>query len=590
LIFALYDVKAQLSIEDNTSANEVSNTILGSGVTIQNLTVDCPTGSYGLFYGQNSYLGLDYGVLLTTGNAQEAVGPNTTTNATGDISGNSGDASLDALPSTQNTSDACALNFEVSSTCADTIQLNYIFASDEYLEYISGFHDAVGIFVSGPGIAGTQNVALVPGTTTTVGLESINNMVNSGYYVDNGNGGPPQDTDPMAIQYDGYTTVLTAKFPVTPFDIYQVKIVIADDVDTAIDSGIFIEAGSLISLDANSGIIADAGMDQTVCIGDEVTLDASASFNVDTYTWSGNPDIVDVNAEITTLTLSSSTMIYLHTIDASGCEAEDSLFIEVLDLPIADAGENILTCELYNGTIGPLYPDLSYTYDWFDSDANLISTDPNPTIFVESIDGALVTETYTLTVTAGGGSCTSTDQVDVILEGTSSINAGVNDTIFQGDAAVLTATGAGDNGFYTWSPIELVSQQIGQTVSVSPSETTDFYVDAISDTGCEGTDTVTVVVLVRPAVIVPTAFSPNGDSNNDLFGINFVLIDQLLDFRVYNRWGDQVFRAGADMNAKWDGSYRGEPQPVGVYSYVIRYRAIDQLDTEVQMGNVTLIR
>jgi len=198
-------------------------------------------------------------------------------------------------------------------------------------------------------------------------------------------------------------------------------------------------------------------------------------------------------------------------------------------------------------------------------------------------------ETYTLTVTAGA-TCSSSDEIDVILEGTSSIFAGLNDTIFQGDATVLSATGAGANGLYTWSPAEIVSQESGQTISVAPNETTDFFVNAISDTGCEGTDTVTVVVLVRPTVHVPTAFSPNADSNNDMFGINFVQVAELLDFKVFNRWGQIVFDGGTDMNARWDGSHKGNPQPIGSYSYVVRYRPLDSDESIVQMGNVTLIR
>lgn len=589
LVSIYSSLNAQLGVDDNISADQLANTVAGSGVMIQSVSLDCPGGSSGLFYGQNSNLGLDYGILLTTGNAQEAIGPNNTTNATGDISGNPGDPLLDALPSTLGTFDACALTLSLSSTCADTIQLRYIFASDEYLEYINGFHDAVGIFVSGPGIAGTQNIALVPGTTTPVGLESINNLTNSAYYIDNGNGGPPQDTDPMTIQYDGFTSVLTASFPVVPFQLYQVKIVVADDVDTAIDSGIFIEAASLISLDSNSGLIADAGMDQTVCIGEEVNLDASSSFNVDTYTWSGSSDIDDTNAEITSFTASQSTMIYLHTIDASGCEAEDSLFIEVLPLPVADAGEDIRTCEIYDGPIGPLTIDPALTYEWTLEDGTLISNDPNPTVLLESIDGALVSETYILTVSAGA-TCMSIDEVDVILEGTSSISAGLNDTIFLGDATILSAVGAGANGIYTWSPAEIVSQENAQTISVAPTETTDFYVTAISETGCEGEDTVTVVVLVRPTVHIANAFSPNGDGNNDVVRINFIQIEELIDFRIFNRYGNLIYDGGTDMNAAWDGTYKGNVQPIGTYTYVLRYRPFDSDDSTVQMGNITLIR
>lgn len=582
-------LSAQLSIDTNTSADQMSTTVGGSGVMIQNAVLDCPDGSYGIFYGENSNLGLDYGILLTTGDAWEAVGPNNTTNATGSTSGNPGDATLDALPSTQGTNDACALTLTLSSTCADTIQLNYIFGSDEYLEGVSGFHDALGIFVSGPGIAGSQNIALVPGTTTPVGLESINNLVNPGFYIDNGNGGPPQDSDPTTIQYDGFTTRLTAKFPVTPFQVYEVRIVIADDVDTAIDSGIFIEAGSLISLDANSGLVADAGADQTVCLGEEITLDAANSINVDAYTWSGSSDIEDINAETTTLVLTESAMIYLETTDASGCEDEDSLFINVLPLPIADAGEDINTCELFNDTIGPMNADPALTYEWIDSDGAVFSTLANPSVFLESPDGALVMETYTLNVSAGLN-CISSDDITIVLEGTSSISAGLNDTIILGDASVLSANGAGVGGTYIWTPEELVSQQNSQTISVAPTETTDFYVTAISATGCEGIDTVTVVVLTRPDVFIATAFSPNGDASNDELRINFVEVEELVDFRIFNRWGNLVFDGGTDMTSAWDGMYKGTPQPIGTYSVLVKYIPIDSDDVVVHMSNLTLVR
>jgi len=589
LILVHNQIWAQLSVDTDTNEAQMSSIIGGSGVMIQSAELDCPSGSFGIYYGEDSNLGSAYGILLTTGNADEAIGPNNTSNATGDISGNPGDSLLDALPTTQGTSDACGLTLNLSSTCADTIQLNYLFGSDEYLEGVNGFHDAVAIFVTGPGIAGTQNIALVPGTSTPVGLESINDGVNSGYYIDNGNGGPPQNTNPLTIQYDGFTTVLTARFPVVPFQVYELRIVIADDVDSAIDSGIFIEAGSLISLDSNSGLVADAGIDQVICVGEEVILDASNSVNADTYVWSGSDFIYDINSEMTSVILTEPTFLYLDITDVAGCEDRDSLFINVIELPEADAGEDITTCEIYDGTIGPDTSFNTLIYEWTTSDGSFLSNDANPDVLLESPDGALVSETYTLTVTAGMD-CISTDEISITLEGTSSITAGENDTIVLGDAVVLSANGAGLNGMYVWSPAELVSQENAQSVSVAPTETTDFYVNAISDTGCEGTDTVTVVVLTRPEVFVPSAFSPNSDSSNDLLGINYVLVEELIDFRIFNRFGHLIFSSGSDMNAKWDGNYNGSPQPIGVYSYALKYRPVDSNDEVVQMGNVTLVR
>ena len=95
---------------------------------------------------------------------------------------------------------------------------------------------------------------------------------------------------------------------------------------------------------------------------------------------------------------------------------------------------------------------------------------------------------------------------------------------------------------------------------------------------------------------MPNAFSPNNDGINEFFGpaaieCNFTSYQ----LSVYNRWGNLVFSTN-DIDGAWDGTFGGQPQPMGVYTWMIRYTAIQRTLTEktteehVLSGNVTLLR
>jgi gliding motility-associated-like protein len=78
-------------------------------------------------------------------------------------------------------------------------------------------------------------------------------------------------------------------------------------------------------------------------------------------------------------------------------------------------------------------------------------------------------------------------------------------------------------------------------------------------------------VVIDPTsseVFVPNAFTPNGDGKNDVFtAIGPAIKD--LELRVFNQWGQQIF-ATQDKTRGWTGLFNGEPQPAGVYIYVIK--------------------
>ncbi len=111
----------------------------------------------------------------------------------------------------------------------------------------------------------------------------------------------------------------------------------------------------------------------------------------------------------------------------------------------------------------------------------------------------------------------------------------------------------------------------------------------ISNLGCEDTVSHTIRVLKSCYIAVPNAFSPNGDGLNDfLYPLNAFKADKL-EFRVYNRLGQLVFKSN-DWTQKWDGTIKGEPQDTGIYVWTLKYINRDTGKPVSQKGSTVLIR
>ncbi|MBA3705824.1 MAG: choice-of-anchor L domain-containing protein [Bacteroidetes bacterium] len=234
-LFFLKNSSAQLTLNPAVTPLQLVQTIVGTGYTVSNIKLNCPNGAIGTFTNVSSNIGITDGILLTTGSINIANGVNNKTSA-GVNNGASGDFDLDKL-SGATTYDGCALEFDLVPAC-DSLRINYVFGSEEYPEYVNKqFNDVFAFYISGPGIVGMQNIALVPGTTSPVSINNINAGKNSQYFVNNSNG--------STIQYDGFTRPLTARAKVIPCETYHLKIVIADVLDGIFDSGVFIKGNAL---------------------------------------------------------------------------------------------------------------------------------------------------------------------------------------------------------------------------------------------------------------------------------------------------------------------------------------------------------
>jgi gliding motility-associated-like protein len=219
----------------------VQNTLVGTGVTVNNVTFNGSGIAYGTFNGANSNIGLPSGVIITTGSRSIAPGPNNIASA-GVDNGVPGDLTLTAI-SGFDTYDASVLEFDFIPQSGQ-ISFNYVFASEEYPEFVGQiYNDVFAFFITGPNPGGgnynNSNIALIPGTSTPVAINNVNQISYTNYYVDN-SGGP-------TVQYDGFTKPLTAQANVVPCETYHIKICIADAGDGIYDSAVFLEALSFSS-------------------------------------------------------------------------------------------------------------------------------------------------------------------------------------------------------------------------------------------------------------------------------------------------------------------------------------------------------
>jgi hypothetical protein len=239
--FALVDVTL------SSDPVSLSGKIAGPGISIVDGS-ETYTGSAvaaGTFINGSSIgLAIDEGIIMTTGHAGYAKLPNTFVKASW-ASSEPGDSDLDALfeEPGYTTQDASVLEFDFTAT-KSTVYVYYVFASDEYHEFVGGGYDDIFAFFIGKKGEASNNIALIPGNSgETVSVDNINLNKHAEIFVDNDVNGPNPPAVTYTIEYDGFTYALCAKYSnIVPGDTYHIKLAIADTNDKSIDTAVLITA------------------------------------------------------------------------------------------------------------------------------------------------------------------------------------------------------------------------------------------------------------------------------------------------------------------------------------------------------------
>jgi gliding motility-associated-like protein len=526
-MFNFYQLNAQLVIDNTTQspADLLTNVLVGTGVTISNVefngstaTALVPTIQAGEFTGTTS-MGITNGIILATGDAQLAASNNNNGGATlGGTGAVATDIDLNAL-SGLTLYDQAVLEFDFVPA-GDSISFKYVFGSEEYLEWVgSGYNDVFGFFLSGPGITGPFsasgiNLATVPFTTTPITINTINNVTNAIYYVNNGTGTTPLVN--LHIQYDGFTVIMTAKAAVNCGETYHIKLAIADAGDAALDSGVFLEAGSFTSDEVQVDLITTSGTNTIIegCLqgGTFSFLRPSSgdSLSISVFVTGNAINGVDYTPAI------PSTITFLPGQDSVGfsflavsdglIEGVDSLVITIYNinscndtivstvtvfiedpLPLTiDLGPD-LSVSCLGGTL-PLDPNATggyvpYTYIWSTGEST-------PTI-----DLTVAGSTQVILTVNGQCGSTDTDTLNItIVPAVPQLwNTQTFSTYCPGDTVTISplyVSGGSSPFTYAWTGGATTS-----TITVNPADTTTYTV-TITD-WCGQDTTISLLVNVR---------------------------------------------------------------------------------------------
>ncbi|OWY19835.1 hypothetical protein C7N43_37040, partial [Sphingobacteriales bacterium UPWRP_1] len=431
-----WSVPANCPLDVQTGGNNsnaawlVQNVFLSGCTQISNVTFNGNSNAIGYFT-NGSGIGIQEGIVISSGNVTDAEGPNNNTQETTNF-GTPGDANLTALTastpcgSSAPTYDAAVIQFNFVPL-DNTVQFQYVFASEEYPEWVcSQYNDVFGFFISGPGVP-LQNIAIVPGTTTYVGINTVNDINNTAYYVSNPAGG-------NVTQFDGYTTLLTAiATGLTPCQTYTIKLAVADAGDEILDSAVFLAANSF---NAGNPLVVSSFVPSTgtqdayegcqdgyflFTRGDVTDLSMPITFNI-TITGTATPG-ADYQPLVTTVTIPAgqiSTTLPVYAYTDAIVEGYESIIVQINELQcnctypppaqlnIYDTPQPFTAFTSNPPTICPGSQALiaviaagstftPYTYTWSNGSTG-------PAIFVSPS----TTTTYTVTVTDACGRTTGT--------------------------------------------------------------------------------------------------------------------------------------------------------------------------------------
>lgn len=326
----------------------------------------------------------------------------------------------------------------------------------------------------------------------------------------------------------------------------------------------------------------------SVCLGTPITFTNSSVGNGATFTW----DFGDgtSSTEITpthTYSQAGDFTVVLTVLDTIPCAVSSSQVMNVVSVKSELDFHDTTVCLrdsmdlLARVTVLPSSVT-NVTYQWTPASNLSDATITDPRFFGQGV------YTYTFTATAWPLGCTGTDVLRIDSKPPLVLtNVTANQTVALGEKVQLNADSA---WVYVWSPNDgtLDNTTINNPIATPTDSVTVYTVIGMSFYGCKDTASVTIRVDRDVYEFVPSSFTPNGDGRNDLFRVVNLKYQKLVDFRVYNRWGREVFHT-TDATKGWDGTLEGQPQDLGVYYYQIIVAKPDGVQKNYN-GSVTLIR
>ncbi|WP_288878905.1 gliding motility-associated C-terminal domain-containing protein [Pedobacter panaciterrae] len=323
-------------------------------------------------------------------------------------------------------------------------------------------------------------------------------------------------------------------------------------------------------------------LDDRTMVHDTVTCDnirLSGRDDVIAYLW--NTGAIDKSIDI------DAPGIYWVT-SYNGCVMSDTFYVRPGTLlPPVIAAENLVVCPEEKKIIIKINADGtgSLNYSW-SPEAAVISGQGGPEI-IGNID---IADKFIVTVVKSSGICTSEakDTISIDRFPTPEFNIVNNDTaICEGVDLYLKVNGPRSYNYW-WNSSNYIEHPRNVNIHIRTGTPAIYKLTAEDANGCTASDSIFINTYHCCNVLIPNAFSPNGDGNNDMLSIVSETNQKIEQFDVFNRLGQRVF-SSIDQDRQWDGKFNGEDCDLGVYFYYLRYTCSDG-SKFVRKGDVTLLR
>lgn len=313
--------------------------------------------------------------------------------------------------------------------------------------------------------------------------------------------------------------------------------------------------------------------DDTICEGSQTLMIANGAAS---YVWSPSTSL-SCPACAQTIAFPANTITYsVVGTSAVGCTGTDSVTLFILNTGLDATPNDTGVCP--GDSLQLHVTGFDSLIRWFPSQG-LSDTSAHPWVHPK---GAL---SYSVVAYYKNG-CTDTEYIHVRYVSDAVITMRDSVTLYPGESYQMDPDG-NCLYFHWFPPTGLNSTTIADPVA-QPIVNTRYFVTGTTEWGCITVDFIDIYIALESVLEIPNAFTPGSDGPNNILHIIRRGQAKLKSFRIYNRWGNEIFKT-SDIDEGWNGRYHGIPQPMGVYVYIIEAE-YNTGRKYYKQGNVTLIR
>ncbi|MFN5181720.1 MAG: gliding motility-associated C-terminal domain-containing protein [Bacteroidota bacterium] len=423
-----------------------------------------------------------------------------------------------------------------------------------------------------PTASTTISVSVTPGVVATASASNTNICAGNSTTLNGSGGGTYSWSPPTGLSCTNCQSPVASPTNTTTYTV-------------TVTNGTCAPATASVTINVNPATIASATASQSViCSGQTTSLNASGG---GTYSWSPSTGLSCTNCQNPIATPTGNITYTVSVVNGTCLAATATVGITVNNCvpPVASftsSQSTFCTGDCINFINTSTGSPTTVNWQFIGGSASPSTSTSNSVTVCFYTPG---TYTVQLNVSNSSGSAVETQTIFVAPLPIANVYPSL-DTIPYGTSTVLVAS-SGDS-LYNWTPASSVACSTCSLATVTPTSDTWYYCTQTNEYGCSAVDSALVIVdIICGDVFVPSAFSPNGDYNNDVLKVRGNCLVSMT-FLIFDRWGEKVFES-ENPSIGWDGTFKSKPLDTAVFFYQLTAKTADGKTHELK-GDITLIR